>query len=76
MLAVESVPPDRGGYFTMLNNGCWAWASGETGTLCYWNFCGKNEKYLDENYLCQLEQQRERKEFMDDWLEYVGEFDG
>lgn len=60
----------------MLNTGCWAWASGETGTLCYWNFCGKNEKYLDENYLCQLEQQRERNEFMQDWEEYVGEYGG
>ena len=69
------MPPDRG-VFTMLNNGCWAWASGETGSLCYWNFSGKQERFLNEEYLCVLEQNIERAEFMSDWLEYVGEHDG
>ena len=60
----------------MANNGCWAWVSGETGTLCYWNFCGKNEKYLSEESLGCYEKLRELSEYMDDWLEYVGEYDG
>lgn len=60
----------------MLTLGCWAWSSGETGTLCYWNFCGKNEIYLTDNYLSYYEQRLEREEYMSDWSEYVGEFNG
>lgn len=60
----------------MRNNGCWATACGETGSLCYWNFCGKNEDLIDEYRLQYYEQRIELKEFMADWLEYVGEFDG
>ena len=63
--------PPWGGYYTMINIG-----SGETGSLCYWNFCEKEEFYLDENYLCQCERIIELKEFMQDWDEYVGEYDG
>lgn len=59
-----------------MNNGSWVWCSGETGSLCYWNFCGKEEKYLDENYLSKYERIIELKEFMQDWDEYVGEYDG
>ena len=60
----------------MLGSGCWAWVSGETGTLCYWNFSGKQEKFLNEEYLCLFEQSIERNEFMSDWEEYVGEYHG
>lgn len=60
----------------MLNSGCWAWSSGKTGSLCYWNFGEKEETYADENYLSQCERDIELKEFMQDWEEYVGEYDG
>ena len=60
----------------MLNNGCWAWSSGETESLCYWNFGGKQEKFLNEECLCLYEQKTELDEFMSDWPEYVGEYNG
>jgi hypothetical protein len=60
----------------MSSNGCWAWSSGDTGSLCYWNFFRKEDRALDEESLCYFEQRREREEFMSDWLEYVGEYNG
>lgn len=59
-----------------MNIGMWAWSSGETGSLCYWNFCGKNEKLITEDYLCEYERRVEMSEYMNDWYEYIGEFDG
>jgi hypothetical protein len=58
-------------------NGCWAYASGETGSLCYWNFLDNKEaECISEELLCWCEQNIERSEFMSDWKEYIGEYDG